>query len=246
MLSCLVVILSSKQSVKIDYFCEKLKKENLSYVNICDFCTLNLDQELLTLGFTNLTRSPYIKKPSAWDKAFYFVSNNDLTKLYDYFFFIEEDVYSTDYTNIIKFILDSNDFYSHDLLTKLIRPQSHYPTWKHWKEEYVKEFKFPSQSFNPICRISKTLLLNILDYQKKHSKFNFHEIIFPSLCLENNLSYLNYIENKTLNKYIGKIQYNPIITEDMIPDTLIYHPVKDSTDEREKSKSRLTLADNRL
>jgi len=47
--------------------------------------------------------------------------------------------------------------------------------------------------------------------------------------------YPNNIDDSLLNTYIGNIRYYPIMTESEINDELIYHPVKDSKSDREKS-----------
>lgn len=235
MLSCLTVILSKDKSKHIDILCSKLHDNKMSHVNICDYCTLDIDETLKNIGFIGLTRSPYIKQPSAWDKAFYFIVNNNLITLYDYFFFIEDDVYSNEYEYIIQFITKINENFDHDFITTRIKPKSHYPTWKHWKEEYVNQLKLPSQSFNPLCRLSSKLVKKIIEYKNNYQKFYFHEILIASLCLEYNFSHMSYMENEDLKKYIGHIRYNPILEIKEIQDDLIYHPVKPSKDEREKS-----------
>lgn len=229
----LALILCKDHSKDISELENCFSNNSINFLTVCDSKTLDIDKSLLDSGFYNLTRSPYIKKPSAWDKSFYFIEQQKLYYSYDYFFFIEDDIWSYEYISIIKFMMEC-DNYDSDLITKCIRSKSHHPTWKHWKEDYINEFKFPSQSFNPLCRLSKQIVQKILDYRKEKQKFNFHEIIFASICLENNFTYLNYIENNDINKYIGKIQYYPILTKDLIKDQLIHHPVKDSIDAREK------------
>jgi hypothetical protein len=229
----LILLLCKEKNQNIINFENILIQQKIEFRIICDLCTLNQDDFLLNIGFYNLTRSEYIKKPSAWDKAFYTIYDNELHDIYDYFFFIEDDVYSKDYKSIIDFINDTSE-YKEDLITKCVRPKSHYPIWKHWFENYIKNLKYPSQSFNPLCRLSKVLVEKIIQYKKNNGKFNFHEILIASLCLEYNLTYINYIEHEILKKYIGNLNYNPIITIEEIADDLIHHPVKESKDFREK------------
>ena len=231
---CLVLILCKDRSKKIISLENSISSNHTDFLTVCDSLTLNLDKKLLDAGFYNMTRSPYIKKPSAWDKAFYTISYNELYNKYNYFFFIEDDVYSKNYETLISFIMDAQSEFSVDFITKQIRPKSHHPQWKHWQEDYTNEFSNPSQSFNPLCRLSKRLIEKILLYKEQHKFFNFHEILFASLCLEYNLSYINYIENNILNKYIGNFRYYPIMIESDINDILIHHPVKDSKSDREK------------
>jgi len=234
---CLVLILCKDRSKKIISLENSISSNHTDFLTVCDSLTLNLDKKLLDAGFYNLTRSPYIKKPSAWDKAFYTISYNELYNKYNYFFFIEDDVYSKNYECLNEFIHECINNFHEDFITKQVRPQSHHPNWKYWKENYISDLKHPSQSFNPLCRISNKLIKLILNYQRLHKKFEFHEILIASLCLENNLSYINYIENDNLKKYIGRFRYNPILLVEEITDNLIYHPVKDSKDAREKSLS---------
>ena len=232
-MTTIVLLLCKNITENIKLLSSQLDKNNIPYTIICDDCSIHTDNMLIAQGFTDLTRSPYIKKPSAWDKSFYEIHNNKLTSLYDYFLFIEDDIYSKDCESIINFINDISK-YSEDLITKCVRPKSHHPTWKHWNEEYINSLKYPSQSFNPLCRLSKKLVKKIIQYRDNNQKFNFHEVLIASLCLEYDLTYINYIEDEALKKYIGNINYTPILLTKDIKDALIHHPVKDSKSDREK------------
>jgi hypothetical protein len=231
----IVFVLCKDFSNKSNEYIKTLLQKNIPHRIICDLCSIDNDQKLLSTGFFNLTRSLYIKKPSAWDKSFYTIIEDGLLKKYDYFYFIEDDVYSKNYSSLVSFILDAESNHTVDLITKKIKPQSDHPKWRYWKEDYIKNLSNPHQSFNPLCRLSNRLINKILDYKNTHNKFNFHEILFASLCLENNLSYVNYIDDPILKKYIGKFSYAPILTMENINDDLIYHPVKESKQDREKN-----------
>lgn len=231
----IVFVLCKDFSNRSNEYVKILSQKNISYRIICDLCSLDNDQKLLSNGFFNLTRSPYIKKPSAWDKAFALIDEYNFVKQYDHFYFIEDDVYSKGYSSLVSFILDAESNYRVDFITKKIKSQSHHPKWRHWKEDYINSLGKPHQSFNPLCRLSNKLISKILDYKNTHNTFNFHEILFASLCLENNLSYINYIDDPILKKYIGQFSYTPILTVEDINDDLIYHPVKESKQDREKN-----------
>lgn len=221
----LVLVLCKNISDHIELFINKLEKNNIPHRIICDTCSLDIDKNLISHGFINLTRADHIKKPSAWDKAFYLIHKEQLLLNYKYFFFIEDDVYSKDYDTLINFIKECNN-YDHDLITKSVRPQSHFPAWKRWQESYVAELLIPKQSFNPICRLSDNLIEKIFQYRDTINKFNFHEVIFASLCVQYNLTYLEYINDPKLKQYIGSMAFEPIFTFDNIPNNLINHPVK--------------------
>lgn len=235
----IVFILCKEIHEQVLRFNNTLDKYNISYINICDVCSADIDSNLLDLGFYNLTKGPYIKKPSAWDKAFYYyIQNQNLLSGYKHFFFIEDDVYSKDYLNLVEFIIACSLYNDTNLITKKIRTKDHNPKWTHWRD-YKDNFKYPSQSFNPLCRLSRVLINKIIEYKLLNNKFNFHEILIPSMCLEHELSYINYIEDDTLKSKIGKIAYNPIQIMSEITDDKIYHPVKISKDDREKSLKSL-------
>lgn len=231
MKSPFVCLLCYNISDNLELFLSKLTDNSIASIIICDSCTVDKDFELKDKGFINLTNGAHIKKPSAWDKAFYHIIENNLTSQYDYFFFIEDDVYSKDYTSLISFI-KTCDTIDSDFISKKIRPQTHYPSWPKWKDAYVTNLKNPRQSFNPLCRLSKNLIHYIVEYKNTNQTFNFHEIIFASLCVENNLTYTSYIENTDLKQYIGQMVFKPIFTHDTIKNDLIHHPVK-KTNKRE-------------
>lgn len=208
-----------------------LKKNNIDGTIIADKETYESDEKIKSDGFYNLTRSPYIKKPSAWDKALYYISKNKLLDSYSHFFFIEDDVYSLEYRFIISFIVEAKN-YNVDFITKQMRSNNHYSGWRYWKEDYVKLLKSPHQSFNPICCLSSKLVRFVLDYKDEYGSFNFHEILFASLCKEYNLTYIEYINTPNLSKYIGKVVYKPISIKEDILDEKIYHPVKKNKNAR--------------
>lgn len=203
----------------------KLDLADIKSCVICDSHTIDQDKYLKATGFINLTHGLHIKKPSAWDKAFYAIHANNLTDRYDYFFFIEDDVYSKEYDTLIAFIQECESIDS-DFISKEIRPRSHHPAWRNWADPYISNLKQPRQSFNPLCRLSKNLVNHIMDYKNQYGTFNFHEIIFASLCVEHGLSYTEYMHNNRLNQYIESITFNPILTFDNLHNHKIYHPVK--------------------
>ena len=183
------------------------------------------DKILLDSGFTGLTMM--VKKPSAWDKAFYLIDQNQLYNEYDFFYIMEDDVYCSNITKIFDIIniLTQNkiDFISRQILTK-----SNSLSWYWWNKPEIQNeipFEEPVKSFNPFCRLSSILIKQILDFRIINNKFFFHEILFASIAQKNNLSILT-IENSIVNDYFGKFIYRPILEKSSITDDKIYHPVK--------------------
>lgn len=180
------------------------------------------DDECLNAGFHGLTCS--IKTPSAWDKSFYHLSQNTwLLDQHSHFWFIEDDVYTKNISVLISF-LDRLASYNHDFMSHDIAHFEDTKDWYFWK-------LFPPNimaynSFNPICRLSKDLINNILLYQKVNNKFIFHEVLFPSLMKLDNMSYIDMRYLDFWNEYFGIFHYRPIIRYELLLDDKIYHPVK--------------------
>lgn len=230
----LVLLLSKNKSQKIDELQDTLINHNIPTINICDKFMYLDHKKLIEEGFYNLTRAHYINNPSAWDKSFYFISENNLINTYDYFIFIEDDVYSKNHITFINLLQKIEANFTTDLITQSIRPKSNDNPWNRWSESYVRKFENPRHSLNVLCRLSSRLIKTILDYKDINFSFNFHEILFASLCLENNFTYTNYVDEKEINQYIGTIRPDPLIVPENIKDDLIYHPVKFPYNFREK------------
>ncbi len=164
---------------------------------------------------------------SAWDKAFLFLNKN-LDKLDDYVWFIEDDVWTKSKENL-------NDLFTlckkhqQDLISNRIKSKSESQDWFYWSDKMIMEnSKFLNnhiKSFNPICRISKKLIIKILMWKAQHGKFMFHEILFASLCKDHDLEMIDFSELE--ESYVfGEFRWRPVINKSSIVDNKIYHPVK--------------------
>lgn len=213
-----VLFLSKSFNTQLDNIAKIFSNKKIIYDNHYD------DTILKTKGFIGLTKT--IKQPSAWDKAFYFLYNNpSLVDLFDYFFFIEDDVFSKNNEMLYNFCV-SLQKYDHDLISKNIESKQQSLNWHWWKiDKNYKEFTNHIKCFNPFCRLSKRLIKNILEYRQTHNRFMFHEILFSSLVADLNMRYLD-IANIEEKKYIGNFIWRPIIDISLIKDEKIYHPVK--------------------
>jgi hypothetical protein len=163
-----------------------------------------------------------IKKGStAWETSFYYIEN-DITK-YDYAWIIEDDVYSAKldtYINLFEYYDNTN----YSLITGDIESKQASKDWNWWSDPDIISYNHQYRSYNPICRLSIKLINLILDFRKKYQQFCFHETLFASLCIENNLNFLDYNTDK--NPYTGNIRYRPCYQTTEITDNKIYHPVK--------------------
>lgn len=192
------------------------------------------DSLMLKHGFYNLTAE--VKKPSAWDKSFFFLSKLDLIQEYDYFYFIEDDVFSRDNKKINHFIsiLDNVDssFMSYD-----ISSQKDCPEWHWWREDkfrslgsgfFTNNFRLDNlyKSFNPFCRLSTQLIKLILHFRTQHHKFYFHEILFPTLCIQNNMKTFDFSVDDVSKNFFDIFRHRPILDQLYISTDKIYHPLK--------------------
>lgn len=231
----LCLLLCRNQSEYISVLEQTFKKTNIDTLIIDDSV---IDNSLLKIdNFTDLDRFRSNNKMLdiiAWDKSFYTINKHNLVKKYDYFFFIEDDVYTKRPATIIDFIQHFACL-DYDLLSRGIQSIENNPKWPGWffkdNHEYRKLFNNIYRSFNPFCRLSTKLVSTILQFRNNYNKFYFHEILFASLCVDKGLKYYDYKnDNECNDKHIGVFTYRPVISKKDIHDNKIYHPVKDAKD----------------
>lgn len=213
---------------------------------ICILCrktnryTNNLSQNLTTNNIENkiIEDDPFIEykynglchtkknsksryKSTAWDNAFKQISKYYIDK-FDYFYFIEDDVYSKNLQTFVDLI----NYYNNkpaDLLSSEIKSKQNSTDWYWWSKDLTyRVFKYPHKSLNCICRISNVLMCHLFDYFKKRNQFFYNEFFFASVCAEYNMPMQNFNY-----KYIKEIRYRPIFQIKDILDSKIYHPVKE-------------------
>jgi len=176
------------------------------------------NNELIKQGYYNLSTRASYKQVISWDKAVYYFSKIE-TK-YNYVWFCEDDVYIPN----VKNILTIDKKYTQDLLcgdiitTDILRPGE----W-HWvlAEPY---FELPFfGGLQAFCRVSKDLLNKINEFVIKYKKFEFAEVLFPTLAKKNDLSIIVPDELKHLS-CCAKL--DPSTLDNM----LIHHPLKKTDD----------------
>jgi len=201
--------------------------ENIQYINISR-------EECENKGYNHALAPFHINRPSAWDKAIYYFceKNNN----YDYVWFIEDDVFvPTKYTiyNIDKKYKNSdllccgnrnnqnNSYVNEDILEENIKDNNKQLNlhWWGWELAEGKIDKPWENSMVCACRLSNKLLGLIKNYVDKHHTLLYHEFMFNTLALHNNLK-INYP-----NQLRGIVwRYDWKITE--IYKNGLYHPVK--------------------
>ena len=184
-------------------------------------CKENLNIPKNYIGLNRIKTNPML--PIAWENAFFTLFNNEIYDKYQFVYFIEDDVYSKNpqiFLNLIE--LYSN--YTQDLIASYIGSRNDQPDWPWWKDEDIIKYNQQTKSFNPLCRLSNKLIGYIEKFFFEHNQFCFHETLFASLAINNNLKILDY--NKDDNPYIGDIRWRPVYELSDITDNKIYHPVK--------------------
>jgi hypothetical protein len=222
----LIILLCRKSDKRI----LSLKKEIKKYYD----CIIISDSEItLDKKYNNLlgyNRISYFHKPriTAWEKSFFYLINNNKYKNYKFVYFIEDDVYSKNNKTFIE-LFRYWENYKHDLISKDIISIKNSKTWFHWyfDKKYLFYFRRPYKSFNPLCRLSQNLIEQIYNHYKKYQCLYFHEIIFPSIAIKYQYSYLDYLLDKKSKNFIGEIRWRPEFKIKDIIDNKIYHPVKE-------------------
>jgi hypothetical protein len=175
------------------------------------------DQLCFQKGYHHMTYS-ITKTPVSWDKAIYYFS--EINDSYDFFWFIEDDVFIPNPLLIYNIDQTYSDFH---LLSKSITPSFTYddPKWQwHTGKGNIDLPLFSSL----MCanRMSQKLLHIIRDYARKNNKLFFLEIMIPTLCLQNKLP------NKIIPEF-SKIEYRKVWKYEHIQSHFLYHPIKDFT-----------------
>lgn len=197
----------------------------LNITNIIDYDNnyTAYDKILTDKGFYGLCRAHYIKGISSWDKAFY--SIEEKIEKRDFYYFIEDDVYSEDLQTFFDLFL-TLEKYQQDLISTEIYSKEENPSWCHWDMQKESGLQSQMRSFNVFCRISRRLIESILQLRNIKNKFPYHEILFSSLAKEKEYSYLDYMKNENISKYFGKICFRCDISQEEKMSGKIYHPVK--------------------
>ena len=188
-----------------------LSEYEICYTNIL-FIKVD-DTKCKNSGYIN-TNHTLKKLISGWDKALYYFGTNDL---YDYIWFIEDDVYfynENTLMNIDKKYIDD------DLLSNKysINHNGDKKVW-HWPKINMTYSPPYYNGMMCIVRFSKKMLYHINDYACNNKTLFFLEALFPTVAIKNNLKYNNPIE-------FNKIHYRYTFDNNEINTYTLYHPVK--------------------
>jgi len=191
-----VLFLCKDYNIHIHKFCQLLNKTyEFKSVMIIDNNETNYSQRYLDevyqisdevcveRGFKNCvggTAKSHIQKtPNSWDKAIYFLTQNDFKKAV----FIEDDCLVLN-PKIFDFWIDFIDF---DLIAPAHSQRiGSYADW-HWKS--IEEHINPPYFYSMVCciAVSKTLIDKVIEHKNKMGSFFFNEAMFSTIAEQNNL-----------------------------------------------------------
>lgn len=194
----------------IDY---KEKYKGYDTINIIQVSS----EECKKKGYRNITFS-FKREITAWDKALYYFS--EINILYDTIWFIEDDVFFKNEETLLN--IDSK-YTDHDLLSnRIISKEEQIASGNKWHWFSIRIPISPPYYRCMCCavRLSRTFISIIKKYVDKHNTLLFHEIMFPTLSIQNKL--INAVPDELRNIYYRK---NYKIND--IDINSLYHPVKD-------------------
>lgn len=224
---------------------EQLKKLNIECYLISDIIPENISDEISEkIESNNLknniihyndeyminsywSKSSIKKSVTSWDKGLY----HAYTLKRDFNWFIEDDVYWNN-NEIMKELFEIDN--TSELITNHCVEE--FKTNYHWflffeTNKLLDDSTKWKATFNPICRLSYKILEKIAEYSNKYNKLFFHEVLFSSICINNNYNILYFTEINIPIKIILEWR-NESITIDEINllkkeyKNILLHPVK--------------------
>jgi hypothetical protein len=172
------------------------------------------NEDCFESGFMNTSYITVRKSIIGWDKALYFFSY--INCIYDYIWFMEDDVYFYDENTLQNIDAKYIDF---DLLCNSSFEPAKLNEWL-WNMMQINLLEPYYCGMMCITRFSKNMLDSIKDYATKNKTLFFLEALYPTVAVKYNLKYVsNPIEFLTIthrdNHNISLLNKNNL-----------YHPIK--------------------
>lgn len=152
------------------------------------------------------------KNPNAWDKAMYFVCENDFEKC----FIIEEDVFIPSVESLKKLFSIKSDLI-------IPRMEQRFKMYNNWNWNIIETKIDPPYFYSVVCAvgISSGLIQKIKEYKNKNGCLFNHEVMIPTIARQNNLRWICPFE---LRGIVAFAEWDISLFK-MFPDYL-FHPVK--------------------
>lgn len=182
------------------------------------------NEHCLNSGFMNTSYITIRKPIIGWDKALYFFSY--INCIYDYIWFIEDDVYFYDESTLLNIDTKYTDF---DLLCN----SSFEPAkLNEWLWHMIEINLQPPYYCGMMCisRFSKNMLDAIKDYAKKNKTLFFLEALYPTIVVKYNLKYVSNPNEFLTITHRDKHDINSLNKINL------YHPIKNIENHSEARK----------
>jgi hypothetical protein len=166
-----------------------------------------------------MSRSGNFSSTTAWSRAFVHLERT--LEDDEAVWFVEDDV-AGDMGSFAEFVgktaARNADLSAIDLRAK--RDDAHWSWWG-YAEEYFEE---PCRGFQPMCRLSGSLVRALLEFRRQHGTFTFHEVLFASVAGREGMSWLSWNLDAEFRHHLTRFRYRPEVMEVVGG---ICHPVKD-------------------
>jgi hypothetical protein len=175
------------------------------------------DEEVAGYGGLMSNSSPF-PTLTAWSRAMFHLEKT--LQPDEAVWFVEDDVAGN--PEFFGALVRETASYGADLAALDIFSRDADPGWHLWNfaEPW---FKQPWKAFKPLCRKSPRLISAALDFRRKHGRFAFHEVLFPSLASEAGMQCLDWNRHGDFRRLLPVFLFRPPLDR---PVPGVCHPVK--------------------
>lgn len=157
---------------------------------------------------------------TAWSRALVHLSRS--LKDNEWVWLVEDDVAgdAESFARLVELTRSRNA----DLSAMEIRLREEDPEWYFWPDadQWIED---PCRAFQPLCRVSPSLIRAILGFRGKHGRFVFHELLFASLARRDGMSMLDWNEHEEFGCIFPVFRYRPEVNAVTRGNS---HPVKEA------------------
>lgn len=183
------------------------------------------DVECLAMGFRGSTN--FDRAVTGWDRALFFAEKTSYKKLW----FIEDDVC---FRNIRAFGIFMTKYLAEDsdLLCCSFARYSRESDWDQWHTaEGFFSIRVTAGAFEPLCRLSRTVIDRVGELAMAHKKLCFHETMFSSICAGLRLSVNVFDQNEAMIVWKPISMSTQEVSELFQRNFLVVHPYKEIVDQ---------------
>ena len=175
------------------------------------------DEEVAGYGGLMSNSSPF-PTITAWSRAMFHLEKT--LEPDEAVWFVEDDVAGN--PEYFEALIRETASFGPDLAAIDIFSRDADPEWYLWS--YAEPwFEQPWKAFKPLCRKSPRLISAALDFRRKHGRFAFHEVLFPSLASEAGMHCLDWYQIPDFRRLLPVFRFRPTVET---AEQGVCHPVK--------------------